>query len=177
MKNKIIKDEVVYAGRVVTAHRIMLQMDNGKVIPRDFLEMAQAVVVIPVLDDGTIVLIRNQRYAVREEMYEFCAGRLDSPDEEPASAAARELLEETGCKAVHMEKLGSFHTMPGCCNEYMHAFLATGISEGRQELEEYERIEVEKVSLERLKELILSGQLHDGKSIAAFGLWRLRKGV
>ncbi len=176
MKSKIINDELVYEGRVVNAHRVMLEMDDGKVIPRDLMEMAQAVVVVPVLDDGQIVLIRNQRYAVQEEMYEFCAGRLDESDEPPASAAARELLEETGFTAGHLEHLGSFYTMPGCCTEYMQAFLATGLSEGPQELEEYERIVVEKVSLQRLKELMLSGQLHDGKSIAAYALWRLRKG-
>lgn len=176
MKSKIVQDEVVYRGRVVVIHKIGLQMDDGKVIPRDLVEVAPAVVIVPVLDDGSVILIRNERYAVGEELLEFAAGKLDKPGEDPADAARRELLEETGYTARNLQRLGGFYTSPGACTEFMHAFLATGLTKGPQELEEYERIRVESVSPARLKQMILDEELHDSKSIAAFGLWQMRKG-
>ena len=150
-------------------------MDTGEVVPRDLIEIDNAAVIVPVLGDGSVVLIRNERFAVGEELLEFPAGKLDG-DEAPATCAARELTEETGYTAARLEQLGGFYTCPGAATEYIHAFGATELTGGEQSLEAHERIEVEIVSQQRLREMIVSGELRDAKSIAAWALWQLREG-
>ena len=174
MASEIVSDEVMYEGAVCRVHRVGVKMDTGEVVPRDLLEFSDAVVVVPVRADGSVVLIRNERFAVGEELLELPAGKLDG-DEDPATAAARELLEETGCAAGKLEKLGGFYSCPGALTEYLHIFLATDLRQGPQQLETYERIRPEVVPADRVDEMIASGELHDAKSIAAWALHRLRE--
>ena len=173
MNHKVVSDELVYTGRICRVHRVGLEMDTGEVVPRDLVEFADAVVIVPLLDDGSLVLIRNERFAVGEELYEFPAGKLEA-GEAPESCAARELAEETGYAAGRMQRLGGFYSCPGAVTEYLHVFLATELTGGGQSLEAHERISVEVVSQHRLEEMIAGGELHDAKSIAAHALWRLR---
>lgn len=163
---------MVHTGKICRVHRIGLQMDTGEVVPRDLIEFDDAVVVVPVLSDGSVVLIRNERFAVGEELYEFPAGKIDD-DEAPETCAARELIEETGYTAGRLEKLGGFYSCPGAVTEYLHAFAATELIEGVQALEKHERIEVELVAPGRIDDMIRTGLLHDAKSISAWAMWRL----
>jgi ADP-ribose pyrophosphatase len=176
MRSRVVKDELVYTGRICRVHKVGVRMDSGEVIDRDLVELANAVVIVPVLPDGSLVLIRNERFAVNEELLEFPAGKLDAPDEDPAEAARRELGEETGYTAGKVEPLGGFYTAPGSMTEWMMPFLATDLRPGPQRLEGYERIKVQTIRPERLAEMIAAGELHDGKSISAWALWQLRKG-
>ncbi|KKM21799.1 hypothetical protein LCGC14_1631810 [marine sediment metagenome] len=175
MKSKVVSDEVVYTGRICRVHQVGLEMDTGEVVPRDLVWFSDAVVVVPVLADGSVVLIRNERFAGGEELLELPAGKLDRQDEPPEAAAARELTEETGYTAAHLERLGGFYSCPGAVTEYLHVFCATELTAGEQALEGYERIRVQTVSEDRLREMIAEGELHDAKSIAAYALWRLRE--
>ncbi len=172
MNSEIVQDEVVYTGKICRVHKIGLRMDTGEVVSRDLVEFDNAAVVVPVLADGSVVLIRNERFAVGEELYEFPAGKLDG-DEDPADCAARELAEETGYTAGRMERLGGFYSCPGAVTEYIHAFAATELTAGVQSLEAHERIAVELVSPERIDDMIRTGLLHDAKSISAWAMWRL----
>jgi ADP-ribose pyrophosphatase len=174
MKNTIAYRKLVHTGRVCRLYTVGLQTPEGKIIERDLIEYSGAVVVVPVLADGSVVVIRNERFAVGEELCEFCAGMID-PGEAPEAAAGRELIEETGYSAGKLVSLGWFYTGPGSTTEVMHAFLATELKPVGQDLEEYENIRTELVSLERLEEMIATGALHDGKSISAWALWRLRE--
>jgi ADP-ribose pyrophosphatase len=176
MQSKIIQDEVVYEGSICRVHRVRLRMDDGQVVPRDLVEMSDAVVVVPVLPDGRLAMIRNERFAVGEELLEFPAGKLDSANEDPGKAAARELAEETGYTAGKIEKLGGFYTAPGAVTEFITAWLATELRLGRQALEQYERIKVHPVAPAELADLIRGGEVHDAKSISAWALWQLRGG-
>jgi ADP-ribose pyrophosphatase len=172
MRSRIVQDEVIYTGKVCRVHKIGLKMDTGDVVTRDLIEFGNAVVVVPVLADGSVVLIRNERFAVGENLYEFPAGKIDG-DEAPEACAARELTEETGYTAGRLEKLGGFYSCPGAVTEYLHAFAATELTEGPQMLEEYERIEIELAGPGRIDDMIRSGELHDAKSISAWAMWRL----
>ena len=172
MRSKGVESELVYSGAICRVRRVGLEMDSGEVVPRDLIELADAVVIVPVLADGSLVLIRNERFAVGEELWEFPAGKLDE-GEAPEACAARELAEETGCTAGRLERLGGFYSCPGAVTEYLHVFLATELTRGRQSLEGYERIRVEVVAPGRLERMIAAGEMHDAKSIAAYGLWRL----
>ena len=176
MDDRIVSDEVAYEGGICRVRRIGLTASGGEVVPRDLIEMADATVIVPVLDDGSVVMIYNRRFAIGEELLEFPAGKLDSPDEPPMECAARELAEETGYKAGRVELLGSFFSCPGSLTEKLHAFLARDLTEGGQALEPDEHIRVVTVSPEKLREMIRMGELHDAKSIAAWALWRIAEG-
>ena len=132
-----------------------------------------AVTVIPVLDDGRLVMIRNARIAVARTLLEFCAGKLER-DEDPALAAVRELEEECGYSAGRIEKLGMFFTSPGFADEIMHVFLADQLTEVPRRLELGEEIDVELVASSELERRVRDGELVDGKSIAAWALWQTK---
>ena len=176
MNNRLAYRELVYEGAIAKGYRVGLRMPDGTVVPRDLFCYAGAVVILPVLPDGRIVLIRNYRFAVDEHLLELPAGLL-AEGEEPARAAARELAEETGYTAGTLTALGSFYTGPGTSNEIMHTFLATDLRAGRQDLEEYEEITVEVHTQPEVREMVASGELHDGKTIATLALYWLREGL
>jgi len=176
MNDRFEKRRLVFDGKVAKGYEVDLRMPDGRLVRRDFFHYDGAAVVLPVRDDGAIVLIRNYRFAVDEQLYELPAGMLE-PGEAPALCAARELTEETGYTAARIEKLGAFYTGPGTTDETMHAFLATDLSQGRQNLEIYEQISVEVFPERKVREMIAGGAIHDGKSIAALGLYWLREGL
>jgi len=175
MAKRFEYDELIYKGRVAEVHRVGVRMDDGKVLPRDYIHYGGAAVILPVLDDGSIVMIRNWRFAVDEQLWELPAGMLD-PGEDPIEAAGRELTEETGYAAGQLEDLGWFYTGPGTTDEHMHPFLATELADGPQQLETYERISVEVLPEAKVVEMVLDGTSHDGKTIGALSLYWLKKG-
>ncbi len=167
-------DELVFDGRVAKVHRVALRMPDGCLVQRDLIRYPGAAVILPVLQDGSIVLIRNYRFAVDETLYELPAGMLE-PDEPPEVCAARELTEETGYTAGTVEKLGQFFTGPGTSDEVMHAFLATELTDGPQDLDAYELIEVDVRPDAEVRAMVADGRIHDAKTIAALGLYWLRR--
>lgn len=175
MDERFEYDELVFDGLITKVHKVGLRMPDGHVVQRDLIHYPGAVVVLPVCDDGSIVLIRNRRFAVREDLYELPAGLLDD-GEDPAKCAARELAEETGYTAGRIEKLGGFYSTPGTSNGYLHAFLAAGLTDGPQDLETYEQITVELVRDDEVRRMVSDGRLHDAKSLATLALYWLKKG-
>ena len=134
-----------------------------------------AVTVIPVTEDGRLVMIRNWRVAVAGWLDEFCASKLER-GEDPAAAAARELEEETGHAAADVRAVGTFFTSPGFADERMHVFEARGLRPVPRRLEVGEQIEVVVRAPDELERMIASGEVADGKTIGAFLLWKLRGG-
>jgi ADP-ribose pyrophosphatase len=125
-----------------------------------------AVVVLPFLDDKTILLIRNKRYAVDQVLLELPAGTLET--KEPAiNCAGRELLEETGYLAKRLKPLASFFTSPGILSEKMYAFIAYDLQKSKPALEEGEEIEVHPTALADAIAMIKTGEIADAKTIAA----------
>jgi len=174
MNDRFASDELVYDGAIVQVHDIGLRTPSGGVVRRDYIHYPGAAVILPVLADGSVLLIRNYRFAVDEYLYELPAGTLDE-GEDPAHCARRELTEETGYTAREIRKLGQFYTVPGTADELMHAYLATDLTEGRQALERHEQITVERISESRVREMIRDGRVHDGKTIATFALYWLAR--
>ncbi|MCD6303529.1 MAG: NUDIX hydrolase [Planctomycetes bacterium] len=172
MNERFAYDELIYRGRIAEVHKVGVPMPDGRVVRRDLIRYPGAAVILPVLSDASIVMIRNYRFAVDERLYELPAGMVD-PGELPAEAAARELAEETGYRAGRIEPLGWFYTGPGTCDERMHAYLATDLAAGPQELEHYEQIDVEIIPQRQVRRMVLDGRIHDGKTIAALGLYWL----
>ncbi len=170
---RFVSHELIFDGKVAKGYAVEVRMDDGRVVRRDYFHYGGAAVILPVLADGSIVLISNYRFAVDEHLLELPAGMLDA-NEEPADCAARELTEETGYSAGRVEKLGAFYSGPGTTDENMHAFLATELTAGDQNLEMYERITVEVYSQGQVRRMVADGEIHDAKTIAALGLYWLR---
>ena len=169
MQKRFEYDDLVFDGLIAKVHRVGVRMSDGEVVQRDYIHYPGASIVVPVLEGGGIVMIRNWRFAVEENLYELPAGCLEE-GEDPAVCAARELTEETGFTAGKLEKLGSFFTGPGVSDEVIHAYLATDLKRGRQALERYEEIDVEVIPDLQVREIIADGRLRDAKSITALAL-------
>ena len=120
--------------------------------------------IVPMLDDGRIVLIKQYRHAVGGYIYEVPAGKLDN-NEAPEDCAKRELIEEIGYRAGQLEKLISIHTTPGFCNEMIHIYLATELQKDQVNHEPNEVIEIEYFTKIEIKEMINSGKITDAKTL------------
>jgi ADP-ribose pyrophosphatase len=123
-----------------------------------------AAAVVPLKDDGTVVLIRQFRHAAGGFIYEIPAGKLH-PGEDPLACAARELEEEIGYKAGKLELLSSIFTAPGFTDEVIHIYKATGLTIGRQQLDRDEVLEVIEMPLLEAMRMIETGAIRDAKSI------------
>jgi ADP-ribose pyrophosphatase len=150
--------EVLFSGR-----RFDVVRAPGAV--RELIVHPGAVVILPLLDSATVAMIRNQRPAVGQTLWELPAGTLEPP-ETPEACAPRELTEETGYRARSVRKLVEFFSSPGICTERMFAFVAEGLEHVGQDLDEGETIDVEPVPLERALAMIRDNQIQDAKTIA-----------
>lgn len=176
MAERFEQDELVYSGRLIKVHRVGVRTADGQVLQRDLVHYPGAAVILPELHDGSLVFIRNHRFAVGENLYELPAGNLEE-GEDPMVCAKRELTEETGYTAGHVRRLGSFYAAPGTSDEKLHAFLATGLRPGSQNLEAYEQIHVEILSQYQVRQLVENGMIHDAKTLATLALYWLKKEV
>lgn len=171
-----ISDETVYRGAVLELRRVTFRGRDGQAITKDMIHHRGAAVILPVMDDGRMVLIRSYRYALDEVLYELPAGTLEE-GEEPARCAARELTEETGYRAGRLEYLGAHAAAPGNSDELYHVYVATELVGGRQDLEGDEDIRVEVLPQEQVRRMLLDGTIRDAKTAAVIGLYWLRKGA
>lgn len=153
-------------------HREYTTSDGGN-FARDIIFHPGAVVILPVLDDGRIVLIRNLRYTVGRELLELPAGTRE-PDESPLNTAHRELIEETGYRAARMDPLVEFYASPGILTERMYVFVARGLVAEKQNLQQSEQITVVIFDVPTIRRMLISGEIEDGKTIAALGTYLLR---
>ncbi len=160
-------DEILLkTGKFKVVHRLV---DNGSGQPvgKDLILHPGAAVILPITNDGKVVMVRNLRWAIARELLELPAGTLE-PLEEPQDCAYRELEEETGFVAGVLRPLCRFYTSPGVMTELIHAFVATELVEGTQHLSPDEKIDVEILSFEEINHLIRVGKIMDGKTLATF---------
>lgn len=153
-------------------HREYTTSDGG-VFARDVIIHPGAVVILPVFDDGRIVLIRNLRYTIGRELLELPAGTRET-DESPLQTAHRELIEETGFRAAHMEPLVEFYASPGILTERMYVFIARGLVAEKQNLQQSEQITVVPFDVPAIRRMLIAAEIEDGKTIAALGTYLLR---
>lgn len=166
MSYNLVEKQVLYTGAKVRLEVHHLEDESGRRVRRELCAHNGAVVVVPVMEDGSILLIRNRRYAVGQILVELPAGTLEK-NEDPMNCAGRELQEETGYLAGRLKPIGNFYTSPGILTEKMYAFAAYDLSKTRQALEEGEEIELMRVPLGEAVEMIRTGEIADGKTIAS----------
>ena len=164
LEETFVSREEIYDGVVLHVVKDKVCLPNGETSYREFCLHIGAVCVIPITDDGMVVMERQYRYAHGRVFFEIPAGKLDSADEDPLEAAKRELLEETGAVAEKITYLGRLDTTPALINEKIHMYLAEGLTFGERKLDEDEFINVELVPLTTLVEMVMNGEICDSKT-------------
>ena len=149
-------------------------LPNGATVELELIHHPGAAAVVPMKDDKTVLLIRQYRHAAGGYILEIPAGKLDS-GEDPRDCAARELEEEIGFRASSLEPLITFFTTPGFTDEIIHVFKATGLTQGTQNLDHDEVLDVIELPLERAIAQIEDGSIRDGKTIVGLQTVYLRE--
>jgi ADP-ribose pyrophosphatase len=164
-KARILRSKIIYSGPVFGIRRDEVIEPGGVRTTREVITHSGSVVVLPVLEDGRVLLIRQYRHAARAFLWELVAGRIDE-GESPRKAAARELIEETGYRAKRFRIFLDFYPSPGFLEEKMFILLAEGLSEGIAQPEKDERIESRAYDCKELEQMIQKRIIRDGKTIA-----------
>jgi ADP-ribose pyrophosphatase len=164
----------IYKGKVVTLNIDTVALPNGVTVDLEIVRHPGAAAVVPLKDDGTVVLIRQFRHAAGGFIYEIPAGKLH-PGEDPLACASRELEEEIGWKASSFELLASIFTAPGFTDEVIRVYQATGLARGRQQLDRDEVLEIVEMPLPEAIRKIDDGTIRDAKTIVGLQAVYLRK--
>src|SRR5712692_6013281 len=166
----------IYAGRVVTLRLKYLRQPDGRTHLREIVEHAPGAAIVAVDADGQVLLVRQHRPAVDANLLELPAGLVD-PGEQPLDAARRELAEETGFSADHVEPLVRFYTSPGFSTELIYIFVATGLREATVDHDEEEEIELVRMPVEDAIHQVLDGEISDAKTVAGLLAYARKKGL
>jgi 8-oxo-dGTP pyrophosphatase MutT (NUDIX family) len=171
MPFELIKSETLLQGRAFKVKRDYLKTPDGDETKLEIIEHGGSVVLVPIDDEGNLLLVRQYRHAAQQDLLELPAGTRNE-DEPFEECAAREIREETGMQAGKLQKVGDFYLAPGYSTEFMSAFLATELKHNPLQADFDEFLQVEKISIKKAVELFQSGQMLDAKSLAA---WLLAK--
>ena len=173
----VLKHDIMFEGRVFTIERDDVRHASGYTAVREVVRHDGGAGGVAMLPGPDVLLIRQFRYPVGEEILELPAGKL-FPGEDPLLCAKRELREETGYSAANIVPLLSMLTSPGFCDEVLHLFLATDLVPGEQALEEGEEsITVLRVALAEALRMCVDGRIRDGKTVTGLTLAAVKLGV
>ena len=169
---KQVDTKIVYEGMIVDVRKDIAELQNGNRAEREVVVHPGGVGIIAVTNDNKVLMVRQYRYPMEEELLEIPAGKLDS-DEDPLLCAKRELSEETGYTAAKYVDLGPIYPSPGFCREILFLYLALDLQPGVMHLDENELLSVEHVDIDELMEKIMANELKDAKSI--IGVMKAKK--
>jgi ADP-ribose pyrophosphatase len=164
---KRVNRELVHKGHIVEFYEDTIEIEGKRHTFYDFINHIGAAAVVPVTDDGKILMVKQYRNALDRFTLEVPAGALDEVGEPAIDCARRELEEETGYRSAHMEWLITIRTTVAFCNERIEIYVARDLIPSKQDLDDNEFIEVKAYSIEELKEKIYSGEIQDSKTISA----------
>jgi ADP-ribose pyrophosphatase len=166
MTESRVASRLVFQGSELDVRMDDVRLPSGQVIQKEVAVRPHSACMVPLDNEGNVLMVRQYRRAAGQTLLEVPAGKLD-PGETPEQAALRELQEETGFTAAKLRRLSSFWLGPGWCTQFTHAFLVTELTPSRLTADSDEFITVEHVPLARIPELIAAGEIQDAKSIAA----------
>lgn len=174
---KRVAGGTVFEGNFIKVQRDTVLLPDGREATREFIRHPGAVVILPVFDDGTVLLERQFRYPLDRVFIEFPAGKID-PDEDSLTCAKRELLEETGYRAESWKYVCTIHNAIGYADEHLDIYLATGLKAGQRKLDDGEFLEIFKASVPDMLAWIREGKITDVKTIiGAFWLEKIDAGT
>ena len=162
-----VTSEEVYSGVLLHVYRDEVLLPNGNQSVREHIRHLGASCVVPLTENGEVLMVRQFRYPFRRVLLEVPAGKLDSAEEDPMDAAKRELREETGATAAEMVYLGPYYPTCAYSNEIIHMYLAKGLSFGSSDPDEDEFIATQKIPLQELIDMVMQGKIADGKTQTA----------
>ncbi len=171
MSEKVLKSEIVFQGQFLKVTRDQIKTAKGHLSYREYIKHPGAAVILPVLDNGEILLVKQYRHALRKVFYELPAGKKDA-GEEPIKTAHRELQEETGYTTDQMQLMTIIHPVIGYADEEMHIYLATNLKAGPANLDPGEELEVISLESSKLKVMVQKGEITDVKTLVGlFWYW------
>lgn len=164
----------IYEGRILTLQLETIRLPNGATLKAEVVRHPGSVVIVPVADDGRVILVRQYRHAIGRWAWELPAGSLQS-GEDVEAAARRECQEEVGMVASRLDPLGSFFPTPGYCDEEMHFYRATGLrapgaDDAAAHQDEDEDIEARTFAIEEIRRMIAAGEILDLKTLGGMAL-------
>ena len=165
-KFELLDRELVYKGKIIDFYKDTLKTPTGNTVVWDYIDHKGAAAVVPVDEDGNIILVSQFRNAIGKQTLEIPAGGINK-GEEPIKSAIREVEEETGYEITSIHPLTNIYTAIAYCNEIIYMYYAKVGKQKEQNLDEDEFVEVKKFTMEELKKMILEGQIQDTKTISA----------
>lgn len=162
-----LKRELVHSGKVISLYKDYVEIPNGTVAQWDFIGHKGAAAVVPITEDGKILMVIQYRNAIDRFTVEIPAGGLNTVEEPMIECAQRELEEETGFQSKDLEFLISLRTAVAFCNERIDVFVAKNLVKTSQNLDEDEFIDVEAYDIEDLCKMIFAGEIQDAKTVSA----------
>jgi len=162
----LIESDKVFDGRLISVRKDTVKLPNGRTSTREVVVHPGAVAIVPMLEDGRVILVKQYRHAVRKILMEIPAGTLH-PDETLEECALRELREEIGYSAGRLEKLTSVYLAPGYSTELIHLFLATDLQPAEGETDEDEFLKPVTLTLDEAIAQIADGEIQDAKTVTA----------
>ena len=167
MEETTISTKTLFDGKVIHLHLDDIRLPDGNVGFREYCTHNGAVCVIPITADNEVICVRQYRYAIRKPLLEIPAGKLDRIDEDPNEAVRRELREETGATSENITYLGLYYGSPALIDEKIYMYMAQDLSYGESDLDDDEFLEVIKIPLEDMVNMVLRGEIEDGKTQSA----------
>ena len=174
MAVKVHEITSLYNGKIFNVALEKVTLPNGVTKDREVVRHPGAAAMVPLLDDGNVVLVKQYRHAVNDYLWEIPAGTLE-PEEDPMACARRELVEETGYEATNFDKLTEILPAPGYTDEHIHIFLATGLTLAEQRLEDDEVLTVQPTPFDKAIEMIKTGEIQDARTIVGLLLTSMKK--
>lgn len=171
-----LKRELKFRGKIIDFYQDTMEIDGDHTVVWDFISHKGAAAVVPVTEDGKILMVRQYRNALERYTLEIPAGALDTADEPGIECASRELEEETGFRCDELEWLITLRTTVAFCNEKIEVFVARNLIPSSQHLDEDEFIDLKAYSLDELKEKIFTGEIEDSKTVASLMAYAVKYG-
>ena len=166
LKEKTISSEIKYKGKIINVRYDDVIISDGQVKFREVVEHSGGVVIVAITDENKVLLVKQWRYPIGQELIELPAGKLEK-GEDPFEAAKRELEEETGYVAQNWQDLGFVFSTPGFCDEKLYFYKATGLKYTQTNFDDGEIIKPSEMDVDELFECIKTGKINDAKTIAA----------
>ncbi len=167
LTEKTLNKKYVFNGKIINVRCDEALLPDGKTAAREVVEHRGGVCVLPLTDKNEILMVRQFRYPYMEELLEIPAGKRDSLEEEPLECGKRELREETGALSDRFVFLGKFYPTPGYTNEVIYIYYADNLSYGETNPDDDEFLDVVKIPFDKAMEMVLSGEIKDGKTQSA----------
>ncbi len=163
LEEKTLSSELKFDGKIVKLFVDKAELENGEVVTREMVKHPGGVCVVPLDKDDNVLMVRQFRYPPHKVMLEIPAGKLEY-GENPEECGLRELREETGCTCDEFTFLGSLIPTPAYDNEIIYMYLARGLHDGAQKLDDDEFLDIEKIPLEKAVEMIMNNEIEDAKT-------------